>query len=95
MSFLIERRVAEHRREPPIAVMQRAMDDDDELPEHDPLEQNELHDPLDPHEQHDPLDTRDQLETLEPTRSEEEDGDHDWDWEDDDEPDVKRVKLDE
>ncbi|XP_050342812.1 transcription factor RFX3 isoform X2 [Nymphalis io] len=33
VSFLIERRVAEHRREPPIAVMQRAMDDDEELPE--------------------------------------------------------------
>ncbi|XP_045764717.1 transcription factor RFX3 [Maniola jurtina] len=38
VSFLIERRVAEHRQEPPIAVMQRAMDDDDELPDEPPRE---------------------------------------------------------
>ncbi|CAG4976813.1 unnamed protein product [Colias eurytheme] len=33
VAFLIERRVAAHRHEPPIAVMQRALDEDDELPE--------------------------------------------------------------
>ncbi|CAF4904623.1 unnamed protein product [Pieris macdunnoughi] len=33
VAFLIEKRVAAHRGEPPIAVMQRASDDDDELPE--------------------------------------------------------------
>ncbi|XP_039748658.1 transcription factor RFX3 isoform X2 [Pararge aegeria] len=41
VSFLIERRVADHRQEPPIAVMQRAMDDDDELPEEPPREPEE------------------------------------------------------
>ncbi|XP_052738345.1 transcription factor RFX3 [Bicyclus anynana] len=41
VSFLIERRVAEHRQEPPIAVMQRAMDDDEELPEEPPRDLDE------------------------------------------------------
>ncbi|XP_050676017.1 transcription factor RFX3 [Leptidea sinapis] len=39
VAYLVERRIADHRREPPVAVMQRAHDDDDEIPERSNMEE--------------------------------------------------------
>ncbi|KAJ0179677.1 hypothetical protein K1T71_004268 [Dendrolimus kikuchii] len=45
VSFLIERRVAAHRGAPPIAVMHRALEDDDDLMEEPPRPEGEDDDP--------------------------------------------------